>query len=842
MSVADTALGLAEAVREAVAPADGRVVRLSALPQTVAPGGGASVEEVGWVSATAGSVSLGGHPLPEGGAPLAPRLTLLAGRGAQVRCGPFTEPTTAALLDGLTWLFGLAGDAVMRADAARLDDEDARARRAVARSGVAEQQGVALLARELRGEAASLVPEGAVPVVAAAARVLGASGHQLALPRSGIGDLEGIDAVRAIASASGVFPRRVTLDGQWWRRPAEPMLGFEPDGTPVALLPDDAGSVHAHAGVGADPVLVTEARAAGLLDTAFTFSRPLVDGIVDVRSLGRLAARGRRRDLGAYAGWASVLATAGLAVPLASGVVFDEIVPRGNRDRLWYLLLCLVLVALATVPVQVTLASVRTRLETGAGFAVQRGLWGRVLRSRVALVRRLGAGDVATRLATLEASRDVVDRSILAVVPSVLSGLVAGLVLFTYDAGLAAMVLGFGMFMTVVIALLAWQSARAQTLVDEAAGAVNGFLFQVLVAIPKIRVAGAESRAFLAWATRFAPAVGRRVMVVSSRQLLVTAMMPTLGTLALVTSATLVGTSGLQIGIFIAFQTTYSLFVAGVVATAGAASAVLQTGPVLGRALELAQARLDTEGSAEQVRLLGGIRLVDVTFRYGAETRPALDDISLSIEPGELVAIAGPSGSGKSTILRLLLGFEEPEQGSVLYDDHPLTSLDLGSVRRQLGVVLQDGQLLPGTIHDNLGGVASLSASEAWELAELVALADDIREMPMRLATVITLNGGAFSGGQRQRLLIARALAARPRILLLDEATSALDNITQRVITDNLAQLGMTRVVVAHRLSTMAGADRILVVDNGRLVESGTYEDLMAERGRFHALASRQVL
>ncbi len=842
MSVADTALGLAEAVRDATGPTGGRVVRLSGLPQRVTPGAGAAVEEVSWVSATSGSVSLGGKALPEGGAPLAPRLTLVADREAQVRCGPFTEPTTAALLDGLTWLFSLAGDVVVREQSTRLDEDSNLARQAAARSSVAEEQGVTLLARELRGEPPSLVPERAEPIVVAAARVLGASGHTLALPRSGLGDLEGIDAVRAIASASGVFPRRVTLEGPWWRRAAEPMLGFEPDGTPVALLPGDAGAVHAHAGRSEGAVVVTEASAGGLLDTAFTFSRPLVDGHVDVRSLARVAARGRRRDLAAYVGWAAVLATAGLAVPFASGVVFDEIVPRGNRERLWYLLLCLVLVAFATVPVQITLASVRTRLETGAGFDVMRGLWGRVLRSRVALVRRFGAGDVTTRLAALEASRDVVDRSILAVLPSVLSGLVAGAVLFTYDPGLAALVLGFGLFMTVVTTLLAWQTARAQTGVDEAAGAVNGFLFQVLVAIPKIRVAGAESRAFLAWATRFAPAVGRRVTEVSARQLLVTAMMPTLGTLALITSAALVGPSGIQVGIFIAFQTTYSLFVAGVVATAGATSAVLQTGPTVSRALELAQARLDTEGSAEQVRLQGGIRLVEVTFRYGAETRPALDDLSLDIEPGELVAIAGPSGSGKSTILRLLLGFEEPEQGSVLYDDHPLASLDLGAVRRQLGVVLQDGQLLPGTIHDNLAGVASLSESEAWELAEIVALADDIRAMPMKLATVVTLNGGAFSGGQRQRLLIARALAARPRILLLDEATSALDNITQRVITDNLAQLGMTRVVVAHRLSTMAGADRILVIQNGRLVESGTYEDLMAERGRFHALASRQVL
>jgi ABC-type bacteriocin/lantibiotic exporter with double-glycine peptidase domain len=231
-----------------------------------------------------------------------------------------------------------------------------------------------------------------------------------------------------------------------------------------------------------------------------------------------------------------------------------------------------------------------------------------------------------------------------------------------------------------------------------------------------------------------------------------------------------------------------------------------------------------------------------VTFRYVATQRPVLEELSLRIEPGELVALAGHSGCGKSTIIRILLGFERPEQGSVLFDDKDLSSLDVEAVRRQMGVVLQDGQLLPGTVGDNISGVASLSVAEQWELAEVVALADDIRAMPMRLDTPVMLNGGAFSGGQRQRLCIARALAARPRILLLDEATSALDNITQRVITDNLAQLGMTRVLVAHRLSTMVGADRILVLEGGRLVEQGTYDQLMASRGRFFTLAERQVL
>jgi ABC-type bacteriocin/lantibiotic exporter with double-glycine peptidase domain len=221
---------------------------------------------------------------------------------------------------------------------------------------------------------------------------------------------------------------------------------------------------------------------------------------------------------------------------------------------------------------------------------------------------------------------------------------------------------------------------------------------------------------------------------------------------------------------------------------------------------------------------------------------PVLDRLDLHIGAGEMVALVGQSGCGKSTILRLLLGFETPEAGSVQFDGQDLTALDVESVRRQLGVVLQDGDLFPGSIHQNLSGATTITEAEAWELADIVALGDDIRAMPMRLETMVSLSGGAFSGGQRQRLLIARALATRPRILILDEATSALDNVTQKVVTKNLAELGMTRIVVAHRLSTIIDADRILMLEKGRVIEEGTYEELMEQKGAFHALAIRQVL
>jgi ATP-binding cassette subfamily C protein len=390
---------------------------------------------------------------------------------------------------------------------------------------------------------------------------------------------------------------------------------------------------------------------------------------------------------------------------------------------------------------------------------------------------------------------------------------------------------------------LARSAARAQEQVDAATGAVNGFLFQVLTAIPKLRVAGAESRAFLAWATHFRSAVGQELMRAGARQILLVYMIPTLGSLVLFGGVALAGPAGITAGVFVAFQTTYNLFLTGVGGATNAVGTVLQMRPAVQRAVEMAQEPLEVEGPrSEQGRLRGSVAFAGVTFRYLPDAPAVLEGMTFRVDPGELVAIAGPSGTGKSTIVRLLLGFETPEQGSVLLDDQHLESLDVTAVRRQLGVVLQDGQLIPGTVRDNLAGVASLTDAEVWELAETVALADDIRAMPMGLATVVTLNGGAFSGGQRQRLLIARALATRPRVLLMDEATSALDNVTQQVVTRNLAELGMTRIVIAHRLSTMVDADRILVLGGGRVVEEGGYDELMALGGRFHDLAVRQVL
>jgi ABC-type bacteriocin/lantibiotic exporter with double-glycine peptidase domain len=240
--------------------------------------------------------------------------------------------------------------------------------------------------------------------------------------------------------------------------------------------------------------------------------------------------------------------------------------------------------------------------------------------------------------------------------------------------------------------------------------------------------------------------------------------------------------------------------------------------------------------------LTGDIEVVNIYFRYQPDSPLVLDNVSLHVRPGEFVAVVGASGSGKSTLLRLLLGFETPESGSVYYDRQDITSFDPSSVRRPAGTVVQQARLSTGNILTNITGMTNATFEDAWEAARAVGLDDDIRQMPMEMYTVITGGISTLSGGQRQRIMIARAIINRPRILFFDEATSALDNKTQQIVSRSLEKLQATRVVIAHRLTTIQNADRIYVMDGGRIVETGTYAELLSMGGKFTDLVKRQMV
>jgi ATP-binding cassette subfamily C protein len=306
--------------------------------------------------------------------------------------------------------------------------------------------------------------------------------------------------------------------------------------------------------------------------------------------------------------------------------------------------------------------------------------------------------------------------------------------------------------------------------------------------------------------------------------------------------AQLTGDQGFSIGSFLAFSAAFGIFMTGVTNLSNTLINVLEVVTLWKRSQPILTAEPEVDPDKSDPGRLKGQLIVDhVTFRYRQDGPLTLDQVSIEANPGEFIAVVGPSGSGKSTLLRLLLGFEVPIDGTIYYDGQDLGGLEVTAVRRQLGVVLQNSRINAGTIFENISGNALISVTEAWTAAEMAGLADDIRALPMGMHTFISEGGTNFSGGQRQRLMIARALALKPNILLFDEATSALDNRTQAIVTASLDSLGVTRIVIAHRLSTIRNADRIYVMQAGRVVQQGRFEQLVRQDGLFAQLALRQM-
>ena len=377
----------------------------------------------------------------------------------------------------------------------------------------------------------------------------------------------------------------------------------------------------------------------------------------------------------------------------------------------------------------------------------------------------------------------------------------------------------------------------------ELSGKEDGMTYALITGIQKIKLAGAEKRDFARWGNLYAenarlaysPPMFIRLNSVISLAISLA------GTIIMYVMAV---KSGISVADYYAFDTAYGMVSGAFASLAGIALTVAQIKPILNMVKPFFDAVPEvSDGKQVITRLSGGIELSNVSFRYSENMPLVVDDMSLKIRPGQYVAIVGKTGCGKSTLMRLLLGFEHPQKGAIYYDGRDLERIDLRSLRRRIGAVMQNGKLFQGDIYSNIVISAPwLSQDEAWEAAELAGIADDIRAMPMGMNTIISEGSGGISGGQRQRLMIARAIAPKPRILMFDEATSALDNITQKKISEALASLKCTRIVIAHRLSTIKQCDRIIVLDNGKIIEDGKYDELIEKNGFFAELVARPRL
>ncbi|MGA5285939.1 NHLP bacteriocin export ABC transporter permease/ATPase subunit [Streptomyces pseudogriseolus] len=679
---------------------------------------------------------------------------------------------------------------------------------------------------------------------AACELVARAAGITLAPPaQSGTG-ADRLDPVEQVALASRLRTRVVRLEGRWWRDDVGPLVGRRAlSGAPVALLWRRGGYVAVHPSTGRETP-VEKANAEEFEPRAVMFYRPLPERGLSPLRLMRFCMGGTRGDLTGLVLSGLVTVVLGALVPLATGRVLGEYVPKAQTDLIVQVCLAVMLSSVVAAAFMLLQNLTLLRLEGRVEATLQPAVWDRLLRLPTRFFTERSTGELASAAMGISAIR----RMLAGVGPTVTQSVTVGavnlalLLWFSVPMALAAMgmlVVIAGVFLGLGLWQVRWQR-RLVVLTNK----LNNQAFQTLRGLPKLRVAAAENYAYAAWASQFARS--RELQQKAGRIKNLTAVLGavylplcTLGMFMLLAGP---ARGSMTAAEFLTFNTSVTMVLTSVTQLTGSFVSAVAALPLFEQIKPVLDATPEVRvASTRPGPLTGAIEARRVSFRYTDDGPLVLDDVSFEARPGEFVAVVGPSGCGKSTLLRLLIGFDRPLSGSVLYDGQDLAALDRSAVRRQCGVVLQHAQPFTGSIMDVICGSEPYTPEEAMAAAEMAGLAEDIRRMPMGLHTIVS-GSGAVSGGQRQRLMIAQALIRRPRILFFDEATSALDNETQRTVIESTKALRATRIVIAHRLSTVLDADRVVVMEAGKVVQQGTPAELLADtRGRLHELVRRQL-
>lgn len=643
----------------------------------------------------------------------------------------------------------------------------------------------------------------------------------------------------------GIMRRTVRLEDGWYRDAIGVMLGsFRESGKAVALIPGGLSGYTYY-----DP---ETGRRKGIGrkeqhlfgEEAVVFYKPFPLKKLSLSALtGYIVRTLSASDYIMIALATLALSLLGMLSPVISKLLFAQVLPSGSVRLLMAMAVFSVCVSVSMLLVSAVRDMLLARIGTKLSISVDAAAMMRIMSLPADFFRSYSAGELANRVSQIGVLCRMLVSTVLSTGFTSLFSLIYISQIFAYAPALVAPALVI-ILATVVLSLL---SSLIQMKVSarqmELSGRESGMTYALISGIQKIKLAGAEKRAFARWGDLYAesarlaydPPVFLKLNSVISLAISLT------GTIVMYYMAV---RSGVSVADYYAFSTAYGMVSGAFMSLAGIALSAAQIRPILA----LVKPFFDevpeiSDGKQVLTRLSGGIELSHVSFRYSDDMPLVIDDLSLKIRPGQYVAIVGKTGCGKSTLLRLLLGFEKPQKGAVYYDGRDLEKIDLRSLRRRIGVVTQNGKLFQGDIYSNIVISAPwLTQQDAWEAAELAGIAEDIRKMPMGMNTVISEGSGGISGGQKQRLMIARAVAPKPRVLMFDEATSALDNVTQKKVSDALEQLKCTRIVIAHRLSTIRQCDRIIVLDNGKIAEDGTYDELIAADGAFAELVARQRL
>lgn len=655
----------------------------------------------------------------------------------------------------------------------------------------------------------------------------------------------------AIAKSSKIRIRKIILRGTWWKEENGHLLAFtKKDKNPVAILQKTSNSYLINdLSAGVESPINNEV-ADTLEPIGYMFFLGFDGKMTSIKKVVNFAVKGVKKDAKLLILAALVGSLIGLLVPILSGKMYDEVIPTADRSLHVEIFAIMIIIGLVTAGMQLAQGVLQLRLETKSSINLQAGVMDHMLRLPVTFYKKFSAGDLTNRVLSINTIRQIVSNTLMTAVLSGAFSFVNLILLFYYDPKLAWVGVGLGLVAAIFMIIIGWFKLKHDRLVSKYQGEIQGFLFEFLSGITKIRITGGERRVFTLWADKFSKLKKLGYSSGSYQNFVETFN----GSYPLFTSILFfsflyytvlhsdTATSMLTVGAFIAFISAFNKFLTDSLKLSMALITSLNVITLYERVKPILEEETESaEQSIDPGELVGDIEMNSVSFRYNEDQPLVLDNVTFKIKPGEMVAFVGASGSGKSTIMRLLLGFEEPEVGSIYFDGDSFDSMNKELVRRQIGVVLQNGSLMSGSIYQNIVGNSDLTLDDAWEAAQMAGMAEDIKQMPMEMHTVVSEGAGTFSGGQKQRLMIARAIVHKPRLLFMDEATSALDNRTQNIVSESLDKLQATRIIIAHRLSTIKNADRIYVMDKGTIAETGTYDELMELEGLLSQLAKRQI-
>ncbi len=641
---------------------------------------------------------------------------------------------------------------------------------------------------------------------------------------------------------TGIMRRTVKLEKGWYKDATGPFLAVWRDTKRIAaLIPTAFGYRFLDVDTG-KWIRVNHRNEEYFEEEAICFYKPLPLCKVSYGDFFKYALNTLSAwDVAFVAAAVFVVTLVGLLPAKLNYIIFSLVIPSGSIRLLYAMAWFMICVLGALVLLGAVKALCMARIKAKMGMSVQSAVMMRILSLPASFFKGYNAGELASRIQKADVLCTLTADAVLSTGLTSVFSLVYITQIFRYAPALcipAVVVMVLTLFISVVSSFVQIKVLRKQM---EFQAKEKGVSYGLIAGVQKIRLSGAEKRAFSKWAGIYAKeaAMNWNPPLFLKLTSVITLAISSIGTIAMYWAAI---KSGVSTADYYAFQTAYGMVSGAFQALSSAALTVAQIKPVMEMLRPVLDEAPEVSGDKQVVtRLSGGIELNNVLFRYNDSMPYVIDNLSLKVKPGEYVAIVGATGCGKSTLMRLLLGFEMPKKGAVYYDGKDLAKIDLKSLRRRIGVVLQDGKLFSGDIFSNIVISAPwLTLDDAWEAAEMSGIAADIRRMPMGMHTVISEGGGGISGGQRQRLLVARAVAPKPKILMFDEATSALDNLTQKQVSEALDNLKCTRIVIAHRLSTIRQCDRIIVLQDGKIIEDGKYTELLELNGYFAQLVARQ--